>query len=251
MRTRSIRTRQLNIHLHRDDDAEDSPAISVYCPNERRLVPIDQCPSCPHCDGLSLDPTDRNSFLMCSFSPPASPLLDPLPGLLDPLNARASDLMTRTVLTIPPELGVNRLTEVLLENNISGVPVVDDEGRPVGIVTKTDLLRMAMDKGESVREDGALQIRLRHGITMEVGPGFHLDMLETSTVGEIMTPTTITVGIDATVSEAAALMTEEGLHRVVVVDGEGRVAGLLSSMDVLRWVAGIHRADSAATSTST
>lgn len=116
-------------------------------------------------------------------------------------------VMTRTVRTETPDLPVDELSRVFLEEAISDAPVVDPDGRRIGMVSKTDLIR--------ARCRGTL-------------------------VDDIMTAQAIALPEDATVSQAAALMACERIHRVLVVSNEGRIVGVVSALDVLdgvrRWV---------------
>jgi CBS-domain-containing membrane protein len=141
-------------------------------------------------------------------------------------------LVSRDVITVEPTLSLERLTEILLDRGISGAPVVDAERRPIGIVSKTDLVRQVFEQHDLTEEPaarpGSLHARARRGVSIPLGREFH-----------DMTPIAFTLREDATVAEAARLMSEHGVHRVPVVDAEGRVSGILSSMDVLRWNAGL------------
>lgn len=120
---------------------------------------------------------------------------------------RIGELMHRDVVCVSPDTSVRELRDLLLERGISGAPVVDGEGRPMGIVSKTDVLR------------ACAKDRVEHAVS------------------EIMMPLSFSLTESAPVSQAAALMAFEGIHRVVVVDMNGRVVGILSSLDVLRWLA--------------
>jgi CBS domain-containing protein len=113
--------------------------------------------------------------------------------------------MSLNVHCVTEDVTLTKLASCLIHGGMSGVPVVDERGKPVGIVSKTDLLR--------------------HGVT----PG--------ARVKNIMTPLSFTVHEDQSVSKAAALMAYEGIHRLPVVDDEGTVVGLLSSLDILHWLA--------------
>lgn len=141
--------------------------------------------------------------------------------------------MTADVVCVSPDLAVEALTAMILERNISGAPVVDAAGRPVGVVSKTDLIREQQAAGDD-QETERLVTR-RQGF--ESGPGFHAERITRATVGEIMMPIAFTLPETASVSRAAALMALEGVHRVPVISEEGKVVGILSAMDILRWLA--------------
>ena len=106
---------------------------------------------------------------------------------------------------VTEEVTLPVLASCLLDGGYSGLPVVDTEGRPVGVVSKTDLLR--------------------HGVTPD------------GRVKDVMTSMSFTLEDDQSVSKAAAIMAYEGIHRLPVVDANGKVVGLLSSLDVLHWLA--------------
>jgi CBS domain-containing protein len=115
-----------------------------------------------------------------------------------------SRVMRTDVITIAPSASLRDVRELLLDHGISGAPVVDTEGRPLGMVSKTDLLRC------------------------EIG---------SANAKDIMTPLTVSLGADSTVAHAAALMVHEGIHRIVVVGADGRVTGLVTPLDILRAMA--------------
>ena len=109
-------------------------------------------------------------------------------------------------------------SESLIENAISAAPVVDAEGRAIGIVSKTDLLRHYYDREDVVIGMPAPETRAR----------------------AIMNHAVFTLHEDADLSRAAALMAYEGVHHAVVIGVDGRARGIVSSLDILRWFARGH-----------
>lgn len=214
--------------------------MTVHCPRQQESVTLEQCSACEHCRGMLLDPRDRDPMLRCGFHPvprksmPAQtqPGFEPKTPL-HPNETPVRAIMSGRVSAVREDLSVEALVSLLLERAISGVPVVDAEGRPVGVVTKTDLLREHDDAGdndECVRIDAV-------GRQWEFGRGFHTERITRATVGEIMTPMVFSLPEDASISQAAALMSFEGVHRLPVVDSAGKVVGLVSTLDVARWLA--------------
>lgn len=122
------------------------------------------------------------------------------------MNARVHDLMTSSVVTTQPHVPVGHVRTLLERNHIGAVPVVDGEGRPVGIVSAADL----------------------------VGAGN-----DASPVSSLMTEKVYTVPQYDEVSVAARVMRNHHIHRVVVTH-EQKVVGMLSSFDLLKLVEG-HR----------
>lgn len=136
-----------------------------------------------------------------------------------------ADVMSRNVVAVRPEDSLDAVTATFLQRGISGAPVVDDDGRPIGIVSKTDLLRASYDAADDdVVEDHCER-------------GFHVHDLATPCVRDVMTPVVFALPEDAHVSRAAALMAYENVHRVPVVDDGGRLVGIVSTTDVVRWMA--------------
>ncbi|MFO0572110.1 MAG: CBS domain-containing protein [Polyangiaceae bacterium] len=146
-----------------------------------------------------------------------------------------SEVMTRNVVCVPPELGVEALTSLFLERGISGAPVVDGAGRALGVVSKTDVLRDYADRGETA-EVGKPEVH-QGGISAELDRGMHVQALREPTVRDVMTPLAFTLPESASIARASALMALEGVHRVPVVTSAGKVVGILSALDVLRWLA--------------
>jgi CBS domain-containing protein len=121
-----------------------------------------------------------------------------------------SAIMTEHVICVHPDLPLDELASVLLENGIGGAPVVDVAGRPVGIASKTDLLRWFRGRGQAA---------------------------ERGTVADIMTPLTFVLPAAESIAKAAALMAFEHIHRVPIVAASGQVVGIATSHDLLTWLA--------------
>jgi CBS domain-containing protein len=146
-----------------------------------------------------------------------------------------SAVMTSDVICVGPDVTIETLTALLLERGFSGVPVVDQNGHPIGVVSKTDLLRELSEDGEST-VFSPLDTRAKNRMDV-LGGGYHVESLTRATVGEVMMPVAFTLSEHAPIAQAAALMAFEGVHRIPVVSAEGEVVGLVSSLDILRWLA--------------
>ncbi|WP_030902886.1 MULTISPECIES: CBS domain-containing protein [unclassified Streptomyces] len=127
---------------------------------------------------------------------------------------KVADLMTDEVVSVAPGTGFKDVAKLLAQYDISGVPVLDDEDRVVGVVSQTDLLA-------------------------HTGPGSH-PAEQSSTVagppsaGDVMSAPAVTVHAEETVAEAARLMTRRGIERLPVVDVEDRLVGIVTRRDLLR-----------------
>ena len=145
---------------------------------------------------------------------------------------KAKDVMTRSVVTIEPDATVLQAVRLMLQRQISGLPVVDKAGTLVGIVTEGDLLRRA--------ETGTQRKRPRW-LEFLIGPG-RLASEYAHTHGrridEVMTPDPHTVGEDAPLDEVVRLMERHRIKRLPVVRGQ-KLVGIVSRASLLRALASV------------
>ena len=139
-----------------------------------------------------------------------------------------STIMTANPLCISPDTPARELARLLEANGISGVPVVDGLNRVIGVISKTDLLRRVVEGPQGSSRESFFE-SLAEGLTDD---DLYPDNL--GTVEEFMTPSPVTAVLDDTIGTVARRMAEDGVHRVVVVDDERMVLGIVTSLDVLR-----------------
>jgi predicted transcriptional regulator len=147
------------------------------------------------------------------------------------------DLMNPDIMTVADEMTTDELARFLIEHEISGAPVVDSQGHLIGVVSMTDIGRALAEPGE---EDEAPR---RPGFYRDAGEDLTLEELALRDVGEpavtvrdVMTPVIHHIPVTASVAEAARLMVEQHIHRLVVTQGTQPV-GIITSSDLLRMVA--------------
>jgi len=128
------------------------------------------------------------------------------------------ELMTREVVRVAPPTGFREIVALLREYDITAVPVVDGEDRPLGVVSEADLMRT-----QAAQEDPG--VLLPPPTAPDVGP---------ATARELMSSPAVCTTPDASVVEAARLMARHGVKRLPVVDEEGRLVGMVSRRDLLR-----------------
>ena len=122
---------------------------------------------------------------------------------------------------------VRELVSLFLDKGIGAAPVVDANGKPIGLVSKTDVVREIKEAHRVNRPE----------IEAPVQPWWDEDRLSQLTVGEIMTPTLYTFSPSTTVADATAAMAFEGMHHLPVVEDSGKLVGMLSALDLLDWFA--------------
>ncbi len=142
---------------------------------------------------------------------------------------QARELMSSNLVVVPPEMPVVAVAELMAARGVSGVPVVDAEGRPLGIVTEGDMIRRLADQ-----PPGPLGWFL--GLFKEAEPMIRrYAKAHGKTARDVMTPNLVTVEESAPVEEIARLMEQHAIRRVLVLR-EDRLAGLVSRADLLRAV---------------
>ncbi|HEU4729583.1 MAG TPA: CBS domain-containing protein [Kofleriaceae bacterium] len=134
--------------------------------------------------------------------------------------------MTRGAISVRADLSQEQLVDLLLDQGISRVPVVDGDGRPIGVVSKTDLVTAQHEHGDTEVSQAGAGGRGRH--VHEVG----------GIVRDIMTPVAFTLPETTSIGEAARRMLADNVHAVPVVSAENRVIGVVSATDIVAWVAG-------------
>lgn len=139
----------------------------------------------------------------------------------------AKDIMTDRVLTVQPETSVREVAEMLVTHKISGVPVVDDKGVLVGIVSEGDLL--CKEAGPTLPDGLCIlgAVIYYHGLR-EFRKFAALD------AQQIMTAEVITARPNAEVSDIARLMQEKHIKRVPIVDEAGKLVGIVSRQDIVQ-----------------
>ncbi len=146
-------------------------------------------------------------------------------------NRNVKELMSTPIMTVADDMTTEALALYLIEHEISGAPVVDDQGHLVGMVSMTDVGRSLTDDADGASrlgaapdgdDDGDLSLTDRMGLS--------------ATVRDVMTPAVCQVPVTASVAAAARLMVDQHVHRLVVTQGKQPV-GIITSLDLLRMIA--------------
>ncbi|WP_118184508.1 CBS domain-containing protein [Paraburkholderia phosphatilytica] len=145
---------------------------------------------------------------------------------------QASDIMTTDVITVTPETSVYHAAALLTEHRISGMPVVDDEGQVVGIVSEGDLLHR-IETG-TLRRQRTWLAEFLHSTRELAGEYLKEHALK---VGDVMTDNVISVRPTSSLGEIADLLDRHHIKRVPVLQ-EGRVVGIVSRSNLIHMLAG-------------
>ncbi len=139
----------------------------------------------------------------------------------------AAEIMTRDVKTVSPDATIDEAVGVLLAIHVSGLPVVDGEGKLVGIVSESDFLHRA-EIGTAKRRARWIEFLLGPG---EIAQSYVLS--HSRKVADVMTRDVATVGEEASLTEIVEVMEKRKVKRVPVITGD-RLVGIISRADLLR-----------------
>ena len=149
-----------------------------------------------------------------------------------PRNTRVAEVMTTEVLTFTPDQNVREAMAALIDRRVDGAPVVDGQGRVVGVLSTGDLIV------QESRLHFPTVISL-FGASLELPSSqkhFEEDLTKAlgSRVGEVMDDDPITIGPTDSLETAATLLHDREVSRLPVVDDDGRLVGILARADILR-----------------
>lgn len=127
-------------------------------------------------------------------------------------------IMSNQLICAHVDLDVISALDIMHRHRLGCLPVVDRRGRPVGVFTKTDVLTQLDDAYQCPLPKLARQLLPRR-------------------IGDAMMPLVLSLPEAATICQAAELMALEGIHHVLVTSAGGALVGVVSSMDIVRWLA--------------
>jgi len=140
------------------------------------------------------------------------------------------EIMTKAVVSVNRDSTIDEIAQVLIDNKVSGLPVLSDGGYLVGVVTEGDLLRREMSPRlpEFINILGA--VIYYHGVE-RYNEDFKKILAQTAS--DIMTEDLITVKEDTDISEVAKLMLNNNIKQIPVVDGS-KLIGIVSRADIVK-----------------
>jgi CBS domain-containing protein len=145
---------------------------------------------------------------------------------------KTAEIMTREVITLPPDMEISEAAKILLDNHINGAPVVDRQGNLLGILCQSDLI--AQQKKLPIPSlftflDGFISLASTKQMEKEVRK------IAAASVDQAMTGNPVTVTPDTGIEAVAGLMVDNSFHTLPVVSG-GKLVGIVGKEDVLRTI---------------
>jgi CBS domain-containing protein len=149
----------------------------------------------------------------------------------------AGELMSSNPVSISDRATVAEAVALLVDRGFHAAPVIDDAGRPVGVVSAGDILRHDREYNRHLemvpRFYSVSDLRLPTGERVP-GEGFQVESVDRTSVREIMTPAVFSVPQSATPDLVIREMVTLKVHRLFVVDRDGVLVGVITSLDILR-----------------
>lgn len=146
----------------------------------------------------------------------------------------AADIMTAEPVCIDAGMTIREVARIFEEHEISGAPVVDASGRLVGVVSRTDLVRRAM-AGEDDRDPRVLAELFGYDDEEDEGPLPD----PVVAVDDFMSTDPVTATPAASLRDLAQKMVRSRVHRVIIVDGDQTPVGIVTSLDLVKGLAGV------------
>ncbi len=149
----------------------------------------------------------------------------------------AKDIMTAPVISVNGETSLKEATEKLDENHFSGMPVVDDDHKLVGILSETDILRYTQQIiGQPLRDPHRVFTRGQEVLHLDITHrGVEIiELIASTTVDKLMSADVLSVNENDPVYEIVALMEKHDINRIPVVNQEGKLSGIVTRADIVK-----------------
>jgi CBS domain-containing protein len=137
-------------------------------------------------------------------------------------------------MSIRSDATVREAVTALTDRGYSAAPVIDDAGRPIGVVSRADVLVHDREKRDRDTSPFYERPELTTKVGERLGLGFQVEDVDHTLVRDIMTPAVFSVPPDAPASRVVEEMLALKVHRLFVVDASGVLVGVISALDVLR-----------------
>lgn len=142
---------------------------------------------------------------------------------------RIREVMSSSPVCATGAMGMRELARLFEEKRISGAPVVGQDGRIIGVISKTDLIRRTSEGSLETPPNYLFEVLC--GTACKGAPVVPESLL---VVADLMSPDPVTVRQDDMIGPVARVMAERGIHRVIVVDDDRRPIGVVTSLDLLK-----------------
>lgn len=145
---------------------------------------------------------------------------------------RVRDIMNRDVVAVNPDDSLHEALDLIVENRVSALPVVNSHNQCVGMLSTSDLIELTHDLDDELQNLGRAEPSQRPWLVEQLSRA-----LGGERVSEQMSPDVETISPEVSVPEAAATMLRNRVHRLPVTEANGKLLGIISTVDIMRIVA--------------
>jgi CBS domain-containing protein len=146
-------------------------------------------------------------------------------------HATAAQIMTPNPVSLEQDATIPEAVALLTDRGFSAAPVIDEAGRPVGVLSRTDLLVHERETAHKAafgpQDETSPRQHSRH-------EGFSIEVVDRTQVSDVMTPAIFTVSIHTPAAGVVEQMLALGVHQMFVVDDDQLLVGVITSLDILR-----------------
>jgi CBS domain-containing protein len=145
----------------------------------------------------------------------------------------AADLMSANPISLECNATVHEAIMLMTDRNFDAAPVIDEKGRPIGVVTVTDILVHDREYARYLKT-GDMTVRSDAVVHSKLPADFEIEIVDRTSVREIMTPAIFTVKAETPAPEVVRKMLELKVHHLFVADRDGVLVGVISACDIIR-----------------
>jgi CBS domain-containing protein len=148
----------------------------------------------------------------------------------------AADLMTANPVSVREDATLREVLALFIDKGFSAAPVIDRAGRPVGVLSRSDLLIHDREEANYLRKEPEFYHKeeLKTSEGEALGRGFQVEKVDRTRITDLMTPAVFSVAPDAPAARVVHDLLSLNVHRLFVVDDNGTLVGVISTFDVLR-----------------
>jgi CBS domain-containing protein len=147
----------------------------------------------------------------------------------------ARDVMSESPVSVRADAFLHEAIVLLADKGFSAAPVIDQAGKPVGVLSQSDIVIHDRERvahaAPTAEYYNRAELRAKSG---EPAKGFQVERVDKTRVGDVMTPVVFSVKPDAPAAKAVSEMLALRVHRLFVVDDSGVLVGVISALDILK-----------------
>ena len=153
------------------------------------------------------------------------------------METKVSEIMTKQVISVSPETTLDKATELMTENDISGLPVEDENNKLVGIITERDIIKFSSSTHVIPLISTSGWISPHTDVTNIASFRQGVELLTNTKVNNVMNSNVKYVKEDTPINEVAKIMEKNRINRIPIVDNDKKLCGIITRQDLVNYIA--------------